>query len=410
MFACWAQYYSGFLPGATGGPRVGLDGKGLHRVGPLLPSVPLLGLASETQHTIMDHLAAVPTTGGTCTDCPTTGSSPGMRRIYRDKTGLVFVSPTCNLGSTYTTLPSCTRFYWTGIRQAVDCGNNIKRCFAQVQLGASGGGTAYWLLDHTCGDGQTSIVENDNEQCGGGELCRAAGLLGWHAALRGPNGGSDCVAACRTHPQAKITARHIPLIPSRSPLPTELLANNCTVSLINLACLPLPATRSRGCLQQRQRLPHYRHRRHAPHLQRGHRRLLHCTHLRRELSRRHHPILHPILVGRRAPGVELLGREALLCQGAAGGQRRRHRLLAAGPRVRRPIHHRRRQQLQLHQHRRVRRPGMHANNTPHCPGLGCARQWLLACPGQRGTQGRLHTPGWRVGACFSQCHTQACVL
>lgn len=118
-------------------------------------------------------LAAVPTT---CMECPTSGSSPGTRRIHPGNTGSVFTSLTCNLPSFYTSLPRCTRFWFTGSRQAVDCGSGTKRCFAQVQLSAAGGGTNYWLLDHTCGNvvDSSSIVDDDNEQCGGSEWCRGS--------------------------------------------------------------------------------------------------------------------------------------------------------------------------------------------------------------------------------------------
>lgn len=112
-----------------------------------------------------------------CTDCQ--GSSAGTRRIYPGKTGSYYSSPTCT-ASPVSSLSACTFFFYAGTRQAIDCGGT-RRCFAQIQLPASGGGPTYWLLDHNCGDGQTVIVDADNAQCGGGECapCRAAG--GWAA-------------------------------------------------------------------------------------------------------------------------------------------------------------------------------------------------------------------------------------
>jgi hypothetical protein len=84
-----------------------------------------------------------------------------------------YTSNTCG-SSGGGTLPTCTQFFYTGVKQAVDCAGTLK-CYAQVQL--TEGGTSQWLFSHVCGQGSSVAGEVNNADCGGGAWGLAA-LLG----------------------------------------------------------------------------------------------------------------------------------------------------------------------------------------------------------------------------------------
>jgi hypothetical protein len=111
---------------------------------------------------------AAPTT---CTDCVNT--SKGDKLIKASATGSYFGAANCALIAT-NTLAGCSKFYYTGTKQAMDC-RGTKTCYAQVQLTPGGGGATYWLFSHVCGQGQDNsiIVETTNPACG---VCLAAML------------------------------------------------------------------------------------------------------------------------------------------------------------------------------------------------------------------------------------------
>ena len=110
------------------------------------------------------RLSLLPTAEGVCepaSDCTTTNTA-GARRIHKEDRGAYFATPTCAVSSPVGTIPSCTRFYWTGAHRVWSC-SGVKRCFAKIQLSPSGEGTEYWLLDHACGTRSTMVPDTNTE-------------------------------------------------------------------------------------------------------------------------------------------------------------------------------------------------------------------------------------------------------
>jgi hypothetical protein len=101
-----------------------------------------------------------------CSDCAS--SSAGDRLAKSGRAGSYYSAPDCS-ATLAGTLPSCSKFYYTGTKQATNCSGTVK-CYAQVQ--PTKGGASYWLFSHECGQGKDNsvAVDTNNNQCGGGGL------------------------------------------------------------------------------------------------------------------------------------------------------------------------------------------------------------------------------------------------
>ena len=118
-----------------------------------------------------------------CLDClPLEIGVPGYRRVKRGATADYHDVPECGAAPDGT-LSSCTSFYFTGLKWAMDCGV-ASACFAQIRLTESASQT-YWLKINQCGDA-TNMVQQDDADCAG-KHNRKIKLVGFRAHRAHPS-------------------------------------------------------------------------------------------------------------------------------------------------------------------------------------------------------------------------------
>jgi len=156
-------------------------------------------------------------------DCAACGSGPaGSMRVASTVQAAEYFADTeaCGCGRTpLGALPSCTAFYFTGERKAIDCQDDTihtRTCYAKVQLGTAAGGPTFWLKSHECGQGPGIVSPND-------ALCAAGGAAGWNCVhtkcCAAPEGCTCCVPkAC----VPCLSAKPFPGSPRRSPIMLKL--------------------------------------------------------------------------------------------------------------------------------------------------------------------------------------------